>query len=89
MAASIEARVTVTLLLFARYAELAGRDSMAVSVAAPATVGDVLRAARASIPGAAALPDRPLCAVNLVHARLDTAVQEGDEIAILPPLAGG
>lgn len=77
------------MLLFARYAELAGRDSVAMSVSVPATVGDVLRAARAGIPGAAGLPERPLCAVNLVHARLDTAVQEGDEIAILPPLAGG
>jgi molybdopterin converting factor small subunit len=27
--------------------------------------------------------------VNLAHARLDTAVSQGDEIAILPPLAGG
>jgi molybdopterin converting factor small subunit len=34
-------------------------------------------------------PSVPLCAVNLVQARLDSPVEAGDEIAVLPPLAGG
>ncbi|HYT03292.1 MAG TPA: MoaD/ThiS family protein [Gemmatimonadales bacterium] len=74
---------------FARYAELVGRAEAAISVPLPATVGDVLRRVRADLPGASALPERPLAAVNLKHAKLDARVQDGDEVALLPPIAGG
>jgi molybdopterin converting factor small subunit len=42
-----------------------------------------------SLPGGEQIPPRPLCAVNLTHAGLDTRLAEGDEVALLPPLAGG
>lgn len=74
---------------FARYAELVGRSEAAVSVALPATVGDVLRQVREDFPGARALPERPLAAVNLQHVKLDARVRDGDEVALLPPIAGG
>jgi molybdopterin synthase sulfur carrier subunit len=78
----------VRLRFFARYADAVGRAEALVSVALPATVADIVRWARA-LPGGEALPERPLAAVNLRHARLDTPVQDGDEVALLPPLAGG
>lgn len=81
--------MTVRVLLFATYAELAGRTSVEVSVQSPATVSDVLCSLRAVLPGAGGLPERPLVAVNQVHARLDSTVSDGDELAVLPPLAGG
>ncbi len=80
---------TVRVRFFARYAELVGHAEAAVSVPLPATVGDVLRRVRADFPGATALPERPLAAVNLKHAKLDASVQDGDEVALLPPIAGG
>ena len=80
---------TVTVRFFARYAELAGRDSIALAVPAAATVGDVLARVRQEIPEAGAFPDRPLTALNLRQVRLDAQVKEGDEVALLPPLAGG
>jgi molybdopterin converting factor small subunit len=80
---------TVTVRFFARYAELAGCASASVAVPAPATVGDVVRRVRETVPGARRLPDRPLAAVNMRQARLDAAVQDGDEVALLPPVAGG
>jgi molybdopterin converting factor small subunit len=80
--------VTVSVLLFARYAEALGNASLSLTVSAPATLASVLKALR-DRPGGELLPDRPLCAVNLVQARLDSPVQAGDEIAVLPPLAGG
>ena len=55
----------------------------------PATVGDVVRLVREQLPGAGAIPERPLAAVNLKHVRLDAPVQDGDEVALLPPIAGG
>jgi molybdopterin synthase catalytic subunit len=81
--------LAVRVLLFATYAELAGRTLVELSVPSPATVQDVLRRLRASFPGAERLPDQPLAAVNRAHARLNTPVRDGDEIAFLPPLAGG
>lgn len=80
---------TVQVRFFARYAELVGRSVTAVSVALPATVGDVVRMLREQLPGARALPERPLAAVNLKHVKLDAPVQDGDEVALLPPIAGG
>lgn len=81
--------VGVRVLLFATYAEQAGRGLVELTLPAPATVQDVLRRLRASLPGAEKLPDQPLAAVNRSHARLTTPVRDGDEIAFLPPIAGG
>jgi molybdopterin converting factor small subunit len=80
---------TVRVRLFARYAELVGRSEAEVSVVVPATVADVVRQLRDALPGAAALPERPLAAVNLRHVKLDAPVGDGDEVALLPPIAGG
>jgi len=80
---------TIRVRLFARYAELVGRAEAAVSVPLPATVGDVVRRLRDDIPAARALPERPLAAVNLRQVKLDARVKDGDEVALLPPIAGG
>jgi len=81
--------LTVRVVLFARYAEVVGTEACRVELPAPATVGDVLAAFKADLPAARDLPDRPLCACNHRQASLDDPVGDGDEIALLPPLAGG
>jgi molybdopterin synthase sulfur carrier subunit len=81
--------ITVRVRFFARYAELVGRSEAAVSLSPPATVGDVVRRVREDLPGARALPERPLAAVNMKHVKLEAQVQSGDEVALLPPIAGG
>ena len=86
-AATISLRVRV--LLFASYADLAGSGELEVTTAAPATVADVVRRVRDLAPGGDRMPPRPLVARNQVHAHLDDPVHDGDEIAILPPMAGG
>jgi molybdopterin converting factor small subunit len=35
------------------------------------------------------LPERPLTAINLRQVKLNAPVQDGDEVAFLPPVAGG
>jgi molybdopterin converting factor small subunit len=80
---------TVRVRFFARYAELAGRTEGTLIVSLPATVSDVVDRARREWPGASALPSRLLAAVNLRHTRLDASIADGDEVALLPPLAGG
>jgi len=79
----------VRVRFFASYAELAGCETTAVDLPLPATVGDVVRRVREQLPGARGLPERPLTAVNLRHVKLDAPVDDGDEVALLPPLAGG
>jgi len=79
----------IRLKFFARYAELVGTEERLLSLVLPATVSEVVRRARAEIPGAHGIPERPLVAVNMRHVQQDACVAEGDEVALLPPLAGG
>lgn len=79
----------VRVRFFARYAELVGREELEVQLPLPATVAEVVRRAKDQWPAARQLPDHPLAALNLQHVRLDAAVRDGDEVALLPPLAGG
>lgn len=80
---------TVRVRFFARYAELAGCSEGTLTVPLPATVSDVMKHVRSAWPGASALPAQPLAALNQCHVRLDARVSDGDELALLPPLAGG
>ena len=80
---------TVRVRFFARYADFVGREETALAVTFPATVGDVVRRVREDLPGGRDIPERPLTAVNLKHVKLDAPVQDGDEVALIPPLAGG
>jgi molybdopterin synthase sulfur carrier subunit len=89
MKGSPEGTGTVRVRFFARYAELAGRAEGTLIVPLPATVSDVVDRARREWPGARSLPAALLAAVNLQHVRLDASVVDGDEVAFLPPLAGG
>jgi molybdopterin converting factor small subunit len=80
--------ISVRVLLFASYADTLGLDSLVLEFESPATVADALMRVR-SLPGGDRLPPKPLCALNLTHVTLDAPLSGGDELAILPPLAGG
>ncbi len=80
--------IRVRLRLFASYAEAAGRAELELTLAAGATAADVLAAVRHE-PWAARLPPRPAVAVNLRYAAPDATLRDGDEVALIPPVAGG
>ena len=88
MPSAAPASLTVRVLLFASYAESLGAEALDLTLSSPATVGGVVERLRA-LPGGRLLPPKPLCARNLAHADAAEPVADGDEIAILPPLAGG
>jgi sulfur-carrier protein len=88
MSVAATTEITVRVLLFASYAETVGRDVLELTLPGPATVADVVSHIR-RLPGGRSLPPKPLCARNLAHVGQDDLVAAGDEIAILPPLAGG
>jgi molybdopterin converting factor small subunit len=80
--------VRVTVRLFASYAEAAGCEALDLSLAAGATAGDALAAVRRQA-WASRLPPSPAVAVNRRYARGDVVLRDGDEVAIVPPVAGG
>lgn len=79
---------TIRVLLFARYAELLGADRLELPAGGLVTAGDVLARIR-SLPGGAGIGESTLMAVNLRQAAPGTRIAPGDEVAVLPPLAGG
>lgn len=80
--------MSVTVLLFASYADALGASSLSLDLPSEATVADVLANLRAR-PGADRLPPSPLIAVNQRYASASSAVRAGDEVAVIPPVAGG
>jgi molybdopterin converting factor subunit 1 len=79
----------VTIRLFARLRELAGTGELARDVPTEATVDAVWQALVRDYPAMAAYKPSLSCAVNAEYARFKTAVNDGDEIAFLPPVSGG
>ena len=80
--------MTVTVLLFASYADALGKSSIQMDVAAGSTVRDVL-STLAAMPGGDRLPPKPLVAINEEYASPSTQLQGGEEVAVIPPVAGG
>lgn len=80
--------MTVTVLLFASYADALGRRTIPMNLPDGATVADAIRQVR-TMAGSAQLPAEPIVAVNEVYARGERALAGGDEVAIIPPVAGG
>ncbi|MBX6331246.1 MAG: MoaD/ThiS family protein [Gemmatimonadaceae bacterium] len=80
--------MTVTALLFASYADALGRSSVSLTLPPGATVSDALDRLR-ELPGGSALPPSPLVAINLAFARTNVELSPGDELAVIPPVAGG
>jgi molybdopterin synthase catalytic subunit len=85
----VQPQVRVRCRFFARYAEVLGTATHDLQVPRGATVGSAVQALRERLPGGQALPKVPLAAVNLEHVDLGHVLVDGDELALLPPLAGG
>jgi sulfur-carrier protein len=79
---------TVTVQLFASYAESFGSATLELPLASGSTVADLLSTLRL-LPGASILPDSPRVAVNRKFASADQPLDARDEIALIPPVAGG
>ena len=78
----------VRSLFFAQYRDMAGAEELPVELPEGASVGDLVSALRGR-GGLASLPPRPVVAVNMDYAPLATRLSEGDEVAFIPPVAGG
>jgi molybdopterin synthase catalytic subunit len=79
----------IRLLLFALYRDITGVGELDIDVPEGSTAGAALAELRTSDPRFAPLPARPVVAVNREYAVLDAPLRDGDELALLPPVAGG
>ena len=79
----------VRLLLFAVYRDLAGASELELEVPGGATAALAVERLRARGGGLERLPAAPVVAVNREYAPLSTLLRDGDELALLPPVAGG
>ncbi|MEO8578625.1 MAG: MoaD/ThiS family protein [Gemmatimonadales bacterium] len=79
---------TVTVQLFASYAESFGGATLKIPLDPGSTVRDLLSSIR-MLPGAYVLPDSPRVAVNRRFASPDQLIDALDEVALIPPVAGG
>jgi len=72
----------ITVKCFARYPALLGFREL--KLPPQATLGKLL-----ADPSLAALPKDALLAVNQSFADRSTPLQDGDEVALMPPVSGG
>lgn len=81
-------QIRVDLLFFALYRDMTGTAERSVNVPPGTVVAELVRIVRA-LPGCERLPAEPVVAVNQEYAALDTVIYDNDEVAFLPPVAGG
>lgn len=79
----------VTIRLFARLRDMAGSGELVRDVPGPATVQTVWQALAAEVPDVLQYEKTMSVAVNAEYARMAAAVQDGDEVAFMPPVSGG
>src|SRR5438105_1964009 len=79
----------VQVLYFAVFRERLGRDAEPLELAAGATVADAIAALEARHPIVAQLRGRYRGAVNHAMADAGATLAEGDELVLIPPVAGG
>ncbi|HEX2835937.1 MAG TPA: molybdopterin converting factor subunit 1 [Thermoanaerobaculia bacterium] len=79
----------VRLLFFAVLRDIAGTDERELTLRDGATARDVWNALRTEFARLTDYIDPPMTAVNEEYAEPDQVLREGDELAFIPPVAGG
>lgn len=79
----------VRVLLFALYRDLAGAEHVEIELPGGATAREAVRALRGRGGSYDQLPEAPAVAVNEEYTTLDAVLTDGDELALIPPVAGG
>ena len=81
--------ITVRMLFFAHLQDVAGRHELLLSLPDGATVETAADILAQRSPGFAGLLTQARVAVNAEFAEASTVLQEGDEVAWMPPMSGG
>ena len=79
----------VRLLFFAVLRDIAGTDMRELAVDEGTTARDVWQSLRNEFAKLADYTPPPMIAVNESYADPETILRDGDELAFIPPVAGG
>lgn len=79
----------VQVLYFGVLKDAFGSESEVLELAEGSSVADLMRIYRGRDVGRAGLWDSIAVAVNQEYAQAGDVLQEGDEVALLPPVSGG
>ena len=82
-------RMKVRLLFFAVLRDIAGTGERELAIEAGATAHDVWQSLRTQYAKLADYTQPPMVAINESYAAPETILRDGDELAFIPPVAGG
>lgn len=83
------ARIHVQVHLFALAKQLAGRETLELTLTAPANIARVRAAISEQAPPLASLVPHSLFAIGSEYAGDEAEVRDGDQLAFIPPVSGG
>lgn len=81
--------IKINVLLFGACREVAGAVELNCDLAAPADVASAWNEIKTRFPNLEKFERSALFAVNEEHARKDQPLDDGDTLAIFPPVSGG
>jgi molybdopterin synthase catalytic subunit len=79
----------VRLLLFAGLREAVGKKDVVLELEKDASLEELMKRVEAQLPVVARYRGRLLISLNAKRVSMDTTLQDGDEVALLPPMSGG
>ncbi len=81
--------MVVYVKLFAVLRDRAGTGEFTLDLPEGATCAEAMSAIAERFPSVASLLSRVACAVNQEYVTADAVLQEGQELALIPPVSGG
>jgi molybdopterin synthase sulfur carrier subunit len=81
--------IEITVLLFGACREAAGISEIKLELAQPAIAATAWAEIKKRNPSLERFERSVLVAINEEHARMDHPLQDGDTMAIFPPVSGG
>lgn len=89
MPSSVSSGITVRVLCFAQLRDRLGGSEFVSMLPVGATGRELIRALAERNPAIGPLLAVSRLAVNAEYVQIDTALHDGDEVAVIPPVSGG
>jgi molybdopterin converting factor small subunit len=79
----------ITIRVFGRYKDIAGKDQIILDISAGNTLRDVVDTFVKQYPATEKDKNRMMVTKNKMYASFDATVSKGDEITLSPPVVSG